>query len=320
MTAAAPTRDRVGGDKRAEACAAVSARFGEPLTGTAGSTRAWLLVEHPGPWPVDALAQALGPDLLAEIERRAPAVRTVLIRRSARREVVRPLCVLISSAGAEPWMRQVRLDDYREILDLDLESLDAGVQPSSGDVRTAPLFTVCTHGRRDVCCAAFGRPVLRALAAEHDEVWECTHIGGDRFAANLLCFPHGLYYGHLDPTSALESARLYNEGKVRPSNLRGRSGVPASGQAAEHFVRIHTGADGIDDVVAGTPQEIDASMVRVPVATDGQTYDVVLEGRPVDAAITGGCGLRESVDRTSWSLHSLRPLDRRPSDCAQEVR
>src|SRR5688572_32757811 len=34
------------------------------------------------------------------------------------------------------------------------------------------------------------RSIARALAAEDEEnVWECSHIGGDRFAANLICFP-----------------------------------------------------------------------------------------------------------------------------------
>lgn len=318
-TAEAATSAGVRGSTRPDACASVSARFAEPLAGTAGSTRTWLLVEHPGPWPADALVQALGSDLVAEIAHRAPGVRTVLIRRSARHEVVRPLCVLASSAGPEPWMRQVRLRDYRQILDLDLEALDAGVQPSAGQVRTEALFAVCTHGKRDACCAAFGRPVLRAVAARYDEAWECTHIGGDRFAGNLLCFPHGLYYGHLDPASALSAAQLYQVGRVQLDNLRGRSGQPSVAQVAEHFVRARTGLDGVGDVVAGTPRESDTGSVHVQVSANGQAYEVALDGNPVDAAITGGCGLREPVNRTAWSLRSLRSMDQQVSYSPQEV-
>ena len=47
----------------------------------------------------------------------------------------------------------------------------------------APLLLVCTHGRRDACCAQFGRPTAMALARRYGTaVWETTHVGGDRFA------------------------------------------------------------------------------------------------------------------------------------------
>ena len=319
-TAVATTSAGVNRSTRPDACASVSARFAEPLAGTAGATRFWLLVEHPGPWPADALMQALGPDLLAEIERRAPGVRTVLIRKSARHQVARPLCVLVSSAGPAPWMRQIRLDDYRQILDLDLEALAAGAQPKTGQERTEALFTVCTHGKRDACCAAFGRPVLRAVAAEYDEVWECTHIGGDRFAGNLVCFPHGLYYGHLDVASALSAAQSYEAGKVQLDNLRGRSGLPPAAQVAEHCVRAHTGFDGIGEVVAGEPRDVDTGSAHVQVSANGQMYDVALDGRSVNPSITGGCDLREPVNRVAWSLRSLRSTDQQYSYSPQEVR
>ena len=46
-----------------------------------------------------------------------------------------------------------------------------------------PVVVVCTHGRRDVCCAERGRPLAAATALEHPgAVWESTHVGGDRFA------------------------------------------------------------------------------------------------------------------------------------------
>ena len=46
-----------------------------------------------------------------------------------------------------------------------------------------------------------------ALAAAHpEETWEVSHIGGDRFAGNLLVLPHGLYYGRLDPAAAARAS------------------------------------------------------------------------------------------------------------------
>jgi hypothetical protein len=70
------------------------------------------------------------------------------------------------------------------------------VAPSFGEPAAEPLYLVCAHGRRDVCCARFGGPLARALSAAHPlQVWETTHVGGHRYAANLVILPHGLYYG-----------------------------------------------------------------------------------------------------------------------------
>ena len=62
-----------------------------------------------------------------------------------------------------------------------------------------PLFAVCTHGKRDRAARKFGRPLYDALRDQSDPewVWQCTHVGGDRFAGNLVCFPEGLYFGRV---------------------------------------------------------------------------------------------------------------------------
>ncbi|PFK65638.1 sucrase ferredoxin, partial [Priestia megaterium] len=67
-----------------------------------------------------------------------------------------------------------------------------------------PVILVCAHGRHDPCCAVRGLPVGRALGERWPEqVWECSHIGGDRFAANVVVAPDGVYYGGLDAKSAV---------------------------------------------------------------------------------------------------------------------
>ena len=40
--------------------------------------------------------------------------------------------------------------------------------------------------------------VRRAARPDRSEwVWQCTHVGGDRFAGNLVCFPEGLFFGRV---------------------------------------------------------------------------------------------------------------------------
>ena len=70
----------------------------------------------------------------------------------------------------------------------------------AGDRAGAPLFVVCTHGKHDPCCARYGRPLFEALSEQvgAESAWQCTHVGGDRFAANAVCLPHGVYYGRVE--------------------------------------------------------------------------------------------------------------------------
>ena len=83
---------------------------------------------------------------------------------------------------------------------------------------------VCTHGVHDTCCAIRGRPVAAALAAEWPgQVWECSHVGGDRFAPNVVVLPDGFYYGNLDPESAVRHRT------AAPGRRRGGGPAPRRG-------------------------------------------------------------------------------------------
>jgi hypothetical protein len=107
-----------------------------------------------------------------------------------------------------------------------------------GTPSTEPIVAVCTHGRHDQCCAVRGRRVLPALMEQHGDVtWECSHLGGDRFAGTMVVFPEGLYYGNVDDADAGHIVRLHGEGLVDPRFLRGRSSLSAAAQAAQQHAR-----------------------------------------------------------------------------------
>ena len=223
------------------------------MAGTASTVRSWLLVEDPGPWGRDALRDARLPERVGlELQRRcrAAGVRPLLIRRAASNASLANglACFAIRSGPEPPWIERTQLAKVRDILDLDLPSLGRGVRPGFEPIE-GPLFLVCTHGRRDVCCAERGRPLARALAtAVPGATWESSHVGGDRFAGNLVAFPHGLYLGRVRPDEAAEVARSYGDGRVSLRHLRGRSCYPMPVQAAEHALRTREGFDGVDDV------------------------------------------------------------------------
>jgi hypothetical protein len=223
-------------------CAAASEERGESMAGTASTVRSFLLVEHPGPWGVDALRDARMPEGIGpELRARSAATRTkvLLIRRpgGASRDAEGVRVFAAYAHHAEPWLETTVLDDLVQVHDIDLESLAAGRSPGLTPHAEAVL-AVCTHGRHDTCCAERGRPLAAALAEPFPrETWEASHLGGDRFAGNLLVLPHGLYFGRLEPGTITALARRLVAGELDLDHLRGRSGLSTPLQAAETALR-----------------------------------------------------------------------------------
>jgi hypothetical protein len=210
------------------------------------ASRAWLLIEHPGPWPHEA-AGATQPAPLAALVQSAEefGVRVQLIRRPGRREVGDVRSVFLGwTAGDAPWLRYAQVSaSAPELAERDLKELAAGIIPSFGVVWDDPLYLVCTHGKRNVCCARLGGPLAQALAARHPgPVWETTHVGGHRFAANLVLLPHGLYYGPVTVGLAAAAIDAYQRGSVVADRYRGRAGQPRADQEADYARLAEGGA------------------------------------------------------------------------------
>ena len=207
---------------------------------TASYGRSWLLLEVAGAWGPNAFrnSSVLPPDLGALIERRAAAegMRLVAIRRPGRAR-------LRDGPGGPRW-RWARVDSTPGG-----ESIQWGEVGDPSGYLTAALeepgtpsediiIAVCAHGRHDECCATRGRSVAALLAERNpDAVWECSHIGGDRFAATMLLFPHGINYGRADTFDARQMVDEYRAGRVVLPGLRGRSAFRFLEQAAQDAAR-----------------------------------------------------------------------------------
>lgn len=267
-----------------ERCAVASLRRGDPMPGTAAPAGGFLLVEQPGGWGRQALTSSrLDARVGSEVSERAIAagLRALLIRRPGRRADTarRRWAVVSCRAGHEmTWWGDFGAD--RELVTLPLDG-------SVGRATADPIYLVCTHGRHDTCCAVQGRPV----AAELDRlrpgaVWECSHVGGDRFAANVVVLPHGLYYGRVTPDTAAQLADAHDRGDVLPGLLRGHSTAPPAAQAAMAHARRVLGDNRIDALrPAGAIQVGDG---RWQVRLRGSRLDLIAT---VQAGVTPEPGL-----------------------------
>jgi hypothetical protein len=158
----------------------------------------------------------------------------------------------------------------------------------------ARKYLVCTNGARDPCCAIRGAAVAKALAAARPgTVYESSHLGGHRFAANLLVLPDGLCFGRLDVRSALALVDELDAGRLPLEHFRGRTSLTEEQQAAEILLRRELGLERLDDAthVNGTTFAL-ADGRRATVRVRGKQ----LEPRPFS------CREDKLSTPTAWSL------------------
>ncbi|MDQ6641030.1 MAG: sucrase ferredoxin, partial [Actinomycetota bacterium] len=204
-------------------------------------------------------------------------VRVLLIRRHRQRGQEGVRVFAAHAHPAQPWLETTHLDNHHDVLDLDLEALGAGRSPGLTP-HSDPVFCVCTHGRHDTCCAELGRPLAEALSRSHpDQAWEISHLGGDRFAGNLLVLPSGLGYGRVTPDAVGDLAEAHLAGRITPEHLRGRSAFSMPVQVAELVVRRELDEWRIDALRLAAPPDASGDRWHTRfVSDDGQVLEVTV--------------------------------------------
>lgn len=200
----------------------------EPLAGTAPRARWWWLIEVAGSWGAKAVAECRVPAVRSLVS--DDARRVVLIRRPGRHPATDPGAPLrVWIAGTMPGDPPPRLavaDNPDDILGWPGAGPDWAVA-----LPDHPVLAVCTNSSRDLCCGLDGRALV-AVLADLEGVWECSHLGGHRFAPTALHVPSGFVYGRLTEPVA---RRLISQGPdpESASLLRGRSALEPAMQTAE---------------------------------------------------------------------------------------
>jgi hypothetical protein len=285
-------------------CSVRALARGDSAVATAAPAQRWVLIEQPGPWGRDALTESRFDSAVAPLlarRSRAENVRLLLVRRPGGRlaDSGRRWAYADSRRGREALWWSVRASDA--------DLLEAPWDGSVGERASGPVYLVCAHGSHDACCALRGRPLARSLPAPGPaDVWECSHLGGDRFAANALVLPHGFYYGQV-PGDGAELVAAHGRGEVALPWLRGRAGVPPPAQAAQHTARRELGLLGVDDLpVVGVRQltHPGVEVERWTVTLAGPHGDVVadVESRPSEEAALLTCHATHPAHSRTWHV------------------
>jgi hypothetical protein len=235
-------------------CADVSSDQAESLAATASRVDHWILVEYRGLWDRDVLGGSLlSEDLKAHFRdqlARLPHSRLLFVKKPERRPYARRALFFGCSRVGEERFFGLEFDRHDDLASFDFVSAlrNKGLP---GIPVEHPLLVVCAHGKRDRCCAKYGRPLYDRLRREAPSnwVWQSTHVGGDRFAGNVVCLPQGLYFGRVAEDDVRPLLHAYRAGRIYLDRYRGRASHTFAVQAAERHVRELTALEEIDDVV-----------------------------------------------------------------------
>jgi hypothetical protein len=270
-------------------CADVSGEASEPLAATASRVDRWLLVEYRGLWDRDVLGGSLLSAPLKEHLRDQLAklghARLLFVKRPERRAHARRMLYIGSSRPGEERLYALEFERHEDLLEYDFAGalLDGG---TPGVPVEHPLFVVCTHGKRDRCCAKYGRPLYDVLKGKVDPawVWQSTHVGGDRFAGNVVILPEGLFFGRVGEADLDPVLDDYFGGRIHLERYRGRSAYTFPVQAAENALREALGLTGIADIAVERVERRGEGWtvsLRSPAGIGKVEVDGELAGEPV---------------------------------------
>jgi hypothetical protein len=278
-------------------CSIESIELNESLVGTAPRADVWFALEYPGRWGNKAFEESTIPE---EVKQHVnaqlkliPESKLVLIKQKSRpADGSIRFFVAVTGGDEGPALYRIELADYSDLLSLDLVSLASQNLRYIAALSEEPLFLVCTNGLRDQCCALHGAAAYAALSAEFgDLIWESTHHGGHRFAANLAALPAGLSFGRLRADSAGAIVRAALEGRIALEHFRGRNAYPEAAQAGESLLRGKLHLDRVGDLTlieskAGEEGRWQSSFA----GPNGQVENVVVERSEGPEQVHLSCG------------------------------
>ena len=284
----------------------------EPLPGTAKTGSTYVLLEWPGPWSRDVLdGNTLGAELSTKLKAHLAQYNAtlLLIRHTsrARRDIPDHHVYLVFADEAVTEVLHV--NGPEAVLDIDL----SGPGKNGAQLRDTPLVLVCTHGKRDRCCAVKGRALVRELERDDDVVWETSHIKGHRFAPTMLLMPWAYSFGRMSQAAASAMIDHALAGRYFVPGNRGRGTLPPPAQAAEIAVAAELSRAGeevgigqllVDAPLSPTPNTT-GDTATVTVRAGDRAFTVSLRRREVDGVVAS-CGQAPKREKV-WVAEGVTP-------------
>ncbi len=249
-------------------CSAASRYFREQLAGTAANSQTFILIEHFNPFPGKVIEAHFDTGWIKKMQALARLYKgkVLLIRNKTTNN--KDCRITFVDCGES---RYFSIEEMVEkVTSVNLQAL---IDSEDTNWQTDPFFLVCSNGKKDKCCAKFGFPVYKFFESFNADVnvWECSHVGGDRFAANVVAMPFGIYYGHVavEDVGHIMVRTLLR--KIYKNKFRGVSRRSFYEQAIECHLREHLQNYDIDFEIHTRllTHEGDNYTVEVTTSNDG---------------------------------------------------
>lgn len=274
-------------------CSTLSLEGHEPLYGSAPDKRVWFLLEYNPPWGAQAFPESAIPDpVKAHLSAGLNAIpdsNILLLRQPGRARDGIAFFIVIADEQA-PHLYEFTLNAYADLLNIDLAAVVNGDMIYGANLSAEPLYLVCTNARRDRCCATYGLGIYNALLpVVGSRVWQCSHIGGHRFAPTGLFFPHGICYGRMNPNSIPALVEMYRGGHLSLEYLRGRVCYRGPVQAADYLLRAKLGVTAVNALTLIDSTTVGPDLWDIRFVVNGEKHSIRLEKFSTDTEIFTTC-------------------------------
>jgi hypothetical protein len=151
--------------------------------------------------------------------------------------------------------------------------------PLGGTNLPRRVILCCTDAKTDACCARYGFPVFKALAAAAPafdlDVLQCTHIGGCHFAPSVIVMPERQRYGRLTPASVPEFLAAIARDDIYLPGYKGNAKLSELEQSAEAAARSWAvGRGPVDQIEVAAVEMLGEDAATIEVRLDAETLTI----------------------------------------------
>lgn len=288
-------------------CSQSSVFNNEFIYGTASNFQYWVLLEYTKPWSENPIEVNRLPILVNEYLRSLTQIlaksRVLFVKQNIKKEKNFSLFLIVSKENNIK-LKEFVINEYKDLLDIDIVNMLRQLEKGDSFLEDNPIYLVCTNGKKDKCCSKFGIPIYKMFSnTVKKKVWQCTHIGGDRFAPNVVCFPSGIYYGQVETSEITEIVSYTSNDRIYLNKFRGRSCFGQNAQVGEFFIRRRNYLKTISDLIFFDEAIISEKIFKVRFInkSSSKIYETIFNAYPSKFRLFTTCNALKENNVTQYT-------------------
>lgn len=259
-------------------CSQYSRQNNEAWLGTASPAQVWIALSHPKPWGATALASVdIGDQNRKHLTSLFSLYSDSRIQIITQKETSDIVLFFAVAFEHDQRLYRIPLENYDQILKLSWKDIIAHKPEYQKYLTDDAIYLICTNAQHDPCCGERGQALFDQYS-HNEQVWQCSHLGGDRFAANMVSLPTGSYYRRVDADALRNIIATEQKNRVHISNFAGRSCYERITQVAFYYLLKTYPETTINDWTFKNKEETEPLLFNVTfLDQDGHEVIVTIE-------------------------------------------